>query len=335
MNDLHERLSALNPVPIDDVNEAARTPVAMALLGRVLEEPASTTAPSPSQRQRAGRVRGDRRRSRLPVVAAVAAVVLAGSAIAWAFAVFSARDTVSVQCLIGDRDVIIPATTGDPVKDCAGEWRRDTGDDPPPLVAYDNGLGGITVMPADRTPWPGFTPLPDGATQNVSLIAAQESLDDYIGGLYSGCFDNATAVRMTEQILERFDIVGWTVRPGPASVSSPISTPSVSPTALTECVHASYLDPTTRTVVLGGSLGDPSSPDMPYELLAAKLRSVRGCMTLDAATRQVRSAAGELGLTEAAHDYQLTVVPDKDARCATITESVGGTISLILRGPAG
>jgi len=322
MNDLQERLSALNPVPIDDVNEAARTPVAMALLGRVLEEPASTTAPSPSQRQRAGRVRGDRRRSRLPVVAAVAAVVLAGSAIAWAFAVFSARDTVSVQCLIGDRDVIIPATTGDPVKDCAGEWRRDTGDDPPPLVAYDNGLGGITVMPADRTPWPGFTPLPDGATQNVSLIAAQESLDDYIGGLYSGCFDNATAVRMTEQILERFDMAGWTVRPAPES------------TPPDACVHAS-LDPTTRTVVLGGSLGAPASPDAPYDLLAAKLRSVRGCMTLDAATRQVRSAAGELGLTEAAHDYQLTVVPDKDARCATITESVGGTISLILRGPAG
>jgi hypothetical protein len=267
-------------------------------------------------------------RSALTVLLAAAAIGIAGSAIAWAAFSNSAKDTVSVQCKIEGHDTVISATTGDPVKDCAAQWRRDTGSNPPPLVAYDNGLGGITVASADWA-YPGATPLPSGLTQNVSMIEAQESLDDYVGGLNSGCFDNATAVAMTDQVLSRLGMADWTVRPAPAtdfSSSAKTATPK-------GCVHASILNPTTRTVILRA--GGPVSPNTPYEKLAAKLRSIHGCMSLDAMAQQVQSAARELGLTQAANEYELTKVPEEAGSCTTVHENVGGTIFLILRGSTG
>jgi hypothetical protein len=331
MNDVETRLSALNPVPIEDVKGAAQTSEARTLLRRLLDEPPGTSAPSPSPRRPTLRAR---RRVRLPIVAGVGAIVLASTVIAWALAHSSARDTVSMQCMIKGRDTIIPSTTGDPVADCAAHWRRETGNDPPPLVAYDNGLGGITVMPVDEAPLPEATPLPDGATQNVSIIALQHSLDDYVDGLNSGCYDNATAVEMTEQTLARLGMADWTVVPAPATDSSPTSMASTVSGAPKHCVNASIIDPATGTVTLR-SLGGPASPSAQYERLAAKLRSVaQRCMSLDAAARQVRSAASELGLSEAAREYELTEVRERGARCTTINENVGGTIFLILRGPA-
>jgi hypothetical protein len=333
MNDVQKRVSAMNPVPIEDVKEAARTPEALALLRRVLDEPIATPPLSPSHRWRTGAPRRvTRLRLRLPVVAGVSAIILAGTAIGWALT-NSARDTVSVQCQIAGSDTVIPATTGNPVEDCAAQWRRDTGTNPPPLVAYDNGHGGILVAPADQPPLPGATPLPTGATQNVSMIEVQQSLDDLVGGLDSGCYDNATAVTMTTQILARFGMADWTVRPAPSTDFSPPSTSSVAP-ASNQCVDTAILDPTTSTVMLR-ALGSPASPDAPYEKLAAKLRSIaQGCLSLDATAQQVRTAASELGLSETANQYQVTEVQVKDAGCTTIDENVGGTIFLILRGPA-
>ena len=277
--------------------------------------------------------RGRRHRSRpaFAVFLVAASIGVAGTAIGTGLFDSSARNTVSVQCLIGGSDSIIPANTGDPVADCTAQWRRDTGQDPPPLVAYDNGHGGIAVMPADRTPLPGSSPLPTGATQNVSMIAVQQSLDDYIGGLNSGCFDNATAVGTIEQTLARFDLADWTVLPAPAS-DFPATPSSATPE---RCVDAAILEPETRTVALR-ALGGPAPQDAPYEVLAAKLRSIsQGCLSLEAAAKQVRSAAGELGFSEAAHEFELTEVPDPNAGCTTISENVGGSIFLILRGPAG
>jgi hypothetical protein len=255
------------------------------------------------------------------VLLAAASIAVAGGAIAWALSNSSARDTVNVQCLIRGDDAIIGAVTGDPVADCAANWRRSTGSNPPKLVAYDNGLGGITVMAAGESPPPGATALPDGATQNVSLIELQQSLDDYVDGLNARCFDNATAIEMTRQTLERFGLSDWTI------------TSNADPTM---CVHASFLDPATRTVQLRGVAGPIAPPDAQYEKLAVKLRPIaQECLPLDASAEAVRSAAGSLGLFEGGNGYQLTEVADKGASCTSIDENVGGTIFLILRGPAG
>jgi hypothetical protein len=258
---------------------------------------------------------------RLPVLVAAAVLVLGGTAAGWALIASSARNTVSVQCEIQGSSEVIPSATGDPVADCAAQWERDIGSPAPPLVAYDNGDGGITVLPADQTPPSGFTSLATGTTQNVSMVEMQQWLDDYVSGLNSGCYDNATAVKMTEQTLARLGMTDWTVRPAPPTDTSP-------------CVDTGILDAATPTVMLR-ALGGSPSPDTPFERLAVKLRSIaQGCASLDATAQKVRSAASDLGLSEDAHQYELTKVRDDSARCTTINENVGGAILLVLRGPA-
>lgn len=331
MNHVERRVCGLNPVPSETLKDAASTPEALLLLQRVLDEPATGRPRSPSRPSRLRHPGVHGRKLRLPVLVGVSALVLAGTAIGWALTGTSARDTVSVQCLIEGSDTIIPAITGDPVADCAAEYRRDTKSDPPPLVAYDNGHGGITVAPADRAPLPGAIVLPGGATKNLSIVEVQQSIDDLVGGLKSGCFDNQTAGRMTTRILERFGMVDWTVSPAP-STDFPSSSGESDVTEY--CVDTAILDASTRTVVLR-ALGGALPSDAPYAKLAARLRSLtRDCMPLDTMAKRVRSIADELGLSEAANDYQLTEIVENDAQCTTVTETVGGSIFLILRGPA-
>jgi hypothetical protein len=47
----------------------------------------------------------------------------------------------------------------------------------------------------------------------------------------------------------------------------------------------------------------------------------------------VRAAASSLGLSESARTYELNTTTDKSLRCASIYETVGGTIFLTVRGP--
>ena len=76
-------------------------------------------------------------------------------------------------------------------------------------------------------------------------------------------------------------------------------------------------------------------PGSVEERLADRLRPIaHDCAPLGATAQRVRSAAGELGLSEDAHQYELNQVSDASAQCTTIYENVGGTIFLILRGPS-
>src|SRR5204863_9977224 len=132
-------------------------------------------------------------RSRRPLVLALAVVVAAATAAAaWAILGSSAQETTSIECVIAGTDTIIPSISGDPAYDCALTWKSDLGTDPPPLVAYDNSHGGVSVMPRSSTPPAGGKPLP-GGTQDVALIQLQASLDDYINGLNSACLSSTAA----------------------------------------------------------------------------------------------------------------------------------------------
>jgi hypothetical protein len=165
----------------------------------------------------------------------------------------------------------------------------------------------------------GWTLLPDEATQNVAMVQMQQWLDDFVDGLKSGCFDNATAVQMTERALQRVGMTSWTVEPAPSDTGT--------------CVDTGILDPTSETVQLR-ALDGPADPAAAYERLAVKLREIaEDCGSLDATARQVRAAAAELGLSEEVREYQVTEIRDVAARCTTIYENVGGTIFIILRGP--
>jgi len=291
--------------------------------------------------------RPDRRhatRRRRPLVLALALVVVLGTAAAaWAVLHGSpARETTSVQCLILGSDATIPSTSGDPAHDCAVDWKREFGTAPPPLAAYDNSLGGVTVIPRSQKPQKGWKPL---RSQDVALIQLQDSLDDYINGLNSSCLGSGAATNLAESKLAEFGFTGWTVAvrsPGPSSTSLPTpkmkaggkkAAPTQSLSETRTCVSADIVDPTTQSVTLI-PVGVATGPKTTFEKLADKLRPLtQSCESLPAAVASVRAAAGDLGLSESARTYDLNAVTDNSLRCASIYETVGGTIFVTVRGP--
>ena len=267
--------------------------------------------------------RGARRQrtTRRRLVLAVAIVVLVGVATAATWVALRgapARETTSVQCLIGSSDAIIPSSSGDPARDCAADYRREFGTSAPRLVAYDNGLGGVTVIPRRRKPQAGWKRLVSG--QDVDLIQLQDSLDDYVAGLNASCLDSTAATNLTEAKLARFGFAGWTVKLRGAT------TPG-------QCFDMDIVDPTSQTVTLA-PFGAPAGSGSTEQKLAAKLRSVaQSCESLPAAVSSARAAAASLGLSESAKTYELNATTDNTMRCASIYETVGGTIFLTVRGP--
>jgi len=332
---LNIRVARLARISDEQVSDLAGTAGREALLEEIIAMPL-TDPPTPA-----------RRRRRVPIVAAISVVIVGGTAAAgWAIFNSPAHNTVSIECDIAGSETVIPAESGNAVQDCAAQWQRQTGAAAPQLVAYDNGHGGITVQPASLPPQPGATKLPAGITQNVALIDLQESMDDYVAGLNSGCFDNTAAVKTAETNLSTLGLTGWAVLPAPtihhqppasgAPVASPTPGARTQPAATTgsqRCVDTTILNPATKTLSLRESFG-PADPSTSYEKLAGKLRGIAAtCQPLAATAQQVQAAATSLGLSAAAHDYELTEVPQDSASCTTIHETVGGLIFLTLRGP--
>ncbi|HXJ62617.1 MAG TPA: hypothetical protein VNN79_02580, partial [Actinomycetota bacterium] len=100
------------------------------------------------------------------------------------------------------------------------------------------------------------------------------------------------------------------------------------------CVDTGVLDPASSTLTLR-ALSGPVPPNSVMERLAVELRSIaHDCAPLDETAQRVRSAAGGLGLSEDRNEFELTEVPDASAACTSISENVGGTIFLVLRGPS-
>jgi hypothetical protein len=306
-----DSLQRLSPVSDED---------AAATFGPGREELLAGVTDQAFGRRRRG---GQKTRSRRPLVLALAVVAAAATAAgAWAVLHRSgAQETTSVQCLIGSSDAVIPSTSGDPAHDCAVDYKREFGTAAPRLVAYDNGLGGVTVIPHSQKPQEGWKRLVSG--QDVDLIQLQDSLDDYVNGLNSSCFGTAAATSFTQARLAQFGFTGWTV-----SVRNPGSSSGAQ-----TCVGGALVDPTTESVTLGSN-PVATGPKTVFEKLAVKLQPVtKGCESLPAAIASVRATASSLGLTESATGYDLNTVTDNSMRCTSIYETVGGTIFLTIRGP--
>jgi hypothetical protein len=323
--------------PVSDADAAAVFGVA----GRDELLDGLTSLPSGSR----GHERRSPRRRRRPLVLALVVVAAAATA-AGAWAVLhgsAARETTSVQCLIRGSDAIIPSTSGDPAHDCAVDFRREFGTAAPPLAAYDNGHGGVTVIPQSVTPQADWKRLVSG--QDVDLIQLQNSLDDFLNGLNSSCLGSAAATSLTQAKLAEFGFAGWTVTlrgagsggsaPPPTGNGSVKQAPTVKAGAST-CWNMDVVDPSTQSVTLMPT-GVPSGlPQTSFEKLAAKLRPLtRSCESLPSAVASVRAAAGSLGLQESNRTYDLNAVTDNSMRCASIYETEGGTTFITVRGPHG
>ena len=266
------------------------------------------------------RERPARRRLRRPVVIAVAMLaVAAATGAGWALTHGSARETTAVDCWINGVTTVIDATSGDPAADCAAIWPAPV----PKLQAYDDGLGGVVVIPASQKPDAGWTPI---QSQDVALIELQESFDDHIDGLSSGCFSAAAATTFAQRQLDRLGFAGWSVHVRPASQTGQL------------CYWA-FPEPEAKTVTVLGSPGDQAGrPNWPPRQLAAVLRPLtQRCLSLAAMTSVVEQRAASVGMSQTVendHNYELTGVEDQTLKCATVTESVEGTTTVVVRGPA-
>jgi hypothetical protein len=263
-------------------------------------------------------------RRRLVLAFVALAVAATATAATWVIVGSPARETTSVECLIGTSDAVIPSTSGNPAHDCAVDYKREFATAAPRLAAYDNGLGGVTVIPRGQRPQAGWKRLVSG--QDVDLIQLQDSLDDYINGLNSSCLNSGEATSLAESRLAQFGFTGWTVRSQKAA-------PAASTSGTRTCFASDIVDPTTESVTLI-PVGIRTGSETTFQKLADKLQPLtQSCESLPSAVAAVRAAASGLGLSESARGYDLNTVIDNSARCVSIYETVGGTIFVTVRGP--
>lgn len=262
------------------------------------------------------------------VIAVAFVLAVATTTVAWAITRGGTSQTTSVECVIAGTDAVIDATSGNPAADCAAEWRRESGSPAPPLTAYANTAGGVTVLPRSQKPPAGWRTL---HSQNVALIELEESLADYVNGLNSRCFTSAQATTFTRQQLARLGFAGWTVnvRLIPSSTSSPNGP---------ICTSSGLIDPTTATVELISGYSDKPPRNWQPGILATRLQPLtKTCLTLPAMRSAVEQKASSLGLSPeppaTRTSYVLDSYPSHKLRCTSLYETVGGAISLIMRGP--
>jgi hypothetical protein len=303
-----EQLSRIAPVSDED---AART-FGAAGKENLLD---AITALSP------GRERSTVRRFRRPLVLAFALLVVAGATgAAWAMTGGSARETTAVDCKIGGGTTVIDATSGDPASDCAAIWPAPV----PKLQAYSDGLGGVAVIPASEKAPADWTPI---ASQDVALIELQENLLDNINGLDSGCFSASAATTFAQQQLNRLGLIGWSV-----NVRPPAQQQSG------QACYGGFADPTSKAVTLFGGGNQSGATNWPPHQLADSLRPLtQQCLSLNAMTNDVVQRATALGMSQTIendHTYELNATKDNTLRCATVYETVGGTVDVVVRGPA-
>lgn len=270
-------------------------------------------------------------RRRRWLVPATAALVLTTAAAAWAVN-RPISESTALECRHTGGSAIIDAVTGDPVLDCSNEWWRANGTEPPAMVAYDNGSGGVTVLLATDTAPEGYSELKPGRSLDPSLIHLEAALDDVAGGLSSGCYDETTARDITRNDLDRFGFANWTITVDEAR----------RPDGESLCAYF-ILDPTMQQVELIGMTASApgANPFQPYaKELAEELEAT--CLSLDTAASLARALAVEtrvtidgtsIEFTEQAGMLVINEVEDPAADCALSTVNVGGQVVVTLRGP--
>ncbi len=266
------------------------------------------------------------RRVRRGLIAVVAILAVGGSVAAgWAALRGSPREQTTVACATPGGTSYIDAVTGDPLVDCATAWQRETGHEPPTLVAYRTAGGGVVVVPKGSKVPADYRPLGRTFTQDSRLIELAASLNDWIGGLNARCNSGPQSRALASRHLNRLGLTGWT----PVFIQR-------SPDGRSTCGDYIGLDHVNRRVQLGSMpAAGPSAPDRQLRTLANRLGAefATGCRKLDDAATEVTSVATRLGFSPARNEIQVNQVPDPKAACTRIDMAVGGTASVTLRGP--
>jgi hypothetical protein len=271
-----------------------------------------------------GEDRQPRKRFRRPLVLSTAAVaVLLAGAAAWVMAM--PEETTQIAC---NGEVIINARSGDPVADCAAEMRRQ-GIEPVNLSAYVNNGGVVGVFEEGADIPSSWRLLEDGFSQDTAIIALREALDDISTGVESACYSDEEAIAIVERELAASGL-DWKI----ATRSNEGLNPPTCATAivLPEDRQILVAQLETRTVP-GGQVQEWQSQKQSIDTLAARLNLAldNECMTLNDAAEIAIGITFDVG---AEYMTQIDTINEPDSACTTAAINVGGSVFLVLRGPA-
>lgn len=237
--------------------------------------------------------------------------------------VLSSSSSTSVGCHTPAGGVsFADAVTGDPVVDCARIWEQETGTQAPPLAAYDNGQGGIEVLPEEEAAPDGWTELDAGTVQDPVLIELEAALDDVADGLTAACHDLRGAREVAAAELARLGLDTWSVVSERGEADG------------TDTCTYFYLDAAAQRVVLIPLDGPPAPEDAPYTILARDLAGLLSddCLSIGEAAAAARRSADDVGLQ--APGLVIYEVVDEAAPCTRADVNVGGRVEVTLRGPS-
>lgn len=279
-----------------------------------------TTQPvDTDDRASAGLVRLSRRT--FVLVAVLTSLGLA--TVGWAVSTFITPTTSSVACHLPDGAVsVVAPVTGDATVDCAAHWVRETGEQPPELVAYDNGAGGIEVVPASTEPSEGWIALEPGVTQDPAVVELEAALEDHVTGLPSKCHLADEARQLVDGELDRLGLAGWSVVVERGQADG------------TDTCTYFVMDAQQQTVALIPIDGLVAPDDSVARRFAGQLDRAftEDCMTLNEAAGRVLEIAAEQDIDPAG--LMIHEVDDDTAGCASIDLRVGGRFEVTIRGSA-
>jgi hypothetical protein len=249
-----------------------------------------------------------KRRWLIPIAAALALLLAAA---AWALT-HGPRETTTLSCGL---DHVIASVSGDPLADCAAIWEEIYDQPAPPLVAYDNGNNFIVVVPEDFDPPSGWTRLADDFTMDDRVVELDQILNDFGGGLNSGCFSQDEAQPIIDAALATTGL-DW-----PTDVVRVAD-------GVTTCAVATPRDHAVTVLALAPLTLDPNAPIAVYARALHDETSAR-CLTLDEAATIARDLAVANGLDPTGGMIRIETVPTPDAECARATTSVNGAMTVI------
>lgn len=318
MSDRHDPVEDLSEIdPIDGQRLVASwddSPAKQALFEEITAMPVDTDTSSSTLKTRVPR-------RTLVVAATVASMGLA--TVGWA--VVSSDDVAeatSVGCHTPDDAVeVVDAISGDPVADCASLWADQYGQEAPDLVAYDNGSGGIEVVPAAETVPGHWVALEAGFTQDLRLIELEAALDDAASGLRSDCLVPDDARQIVRHELDRLELQDWS-----------IVTERGEADGTDTCSYAA-VRPDSQQVALYPIEGLVAPDGDPTQQFARTLEETldQACLT----TSQAAAEATDLATNAGVDGINIQELADLDAECARVDINVGGRIEVIIRGPQG
>lgn len=262
------------------------------------------------------------RHRRVVVGGAVAAVLVGAGAVAVAD-VFTSGTQLYAGCLIngGDADTVGGGfsdlrLSADPVGACQEEWVTHVGTEAPPMTAYVDAEGQVSVIPDGWKVPDGLDALPADVTPDTSLVDLEFALNNE-GSDFGACLDQAQGEALARSILDELGLTDWSVQTHPEAEWGDGA-----------CAVAGA-DAETSTVFLNARPDDGGLAQHFPALAEFIAMTEAECLALPAAVTRLEETVGtEMGI------IKLTQVEDAAADCTTVEVVSGGSVFVELTGPS-